>query len=203
MEKPADARYPVHDLIRRRWSPRAFADRPVEPEKLRSLLEAARWAPSSFNEQPWSFIIATRENREEFERMLSCLVEGNVAWTKNAPVLMLSVAELKFERTGKPNRHAFHDVGLAAENLVIQATALGLVVHQMAGIHVEKAREVYHIPEGYEAVAGIAVGYPGDPATLPEPLREREQALRARKPLESFVFTGRWGQASPVLDGKL
>jgi nitroreductase len=202
MEKPTDARYPIHDLIRRRWSPRAFADRPVEPEKLRSLLEAARWAPSSFNEQPWNFIVATRENGEEFERMLSCLVEGNVAWAKNAPVLMLSVAKLKFERTGKPNRHAFHDVGLAAENLVIQATALGLVVHQMAGIQVDKAREVYRIPEGYEAVAGIAVGYPGDPATLPEPLREREQAPRTRKPLESFVFTSRWGQASPVLDGK-
>lgn len=202
MEKPADAKYPIHDLIRQRWSPRAFADRPIEPEKLRSLLEAARWAPSSFNEQPWSFIVATRDNRQEFDRLLSCLVEGNVAWAKNAAVLMLSVAELKFEHNGKPNRHAFHDVGLAAENLVVQATSLGLVVHQMAGIHVDKAREVYQIPEGYEAVAGIAIGYPADPATLPEPQRQRELAPRTRKPLESFVFTGRWGQASPVLDGK-
>lgn len=202
MEKLADVTYPIHELIRRRWSPRAFADWPVEPEKLRSLLEAARWAPSSFNAQPWNFIVATRDNREEFQRMLSCLVEGNVSWAKNAPVLMLSVAKLQFEPNGKPNRHALHDVGLAVENLVIQATALDLMVHQMAGIHVEKAREVYRIPEGYEAVAGIAIGYPGDPATLPEPMRERERAPRTRKPLESFVFSGRWGQTFPLVDGK-
>ena len=199
MEKPADTRYPIHDLLRRRWSPRAFSDRTVEPEKLQSLLEAARWAPSCFNEQPWSFIIATKENPAEHARLASCLVESNLRWAPQAPVLMLSVAKRYFERNGKENRHAFHDVGLAVENLVIQAVALGLAVHQMAGFHVEKARTLFSIPEGYEPVAMIALGYLGDPEALPEDLRQRELAPRSRKPLETFVFFGRWGQTSPLI----
>jgi nitroreductase len=202
MQKLAETRYPIHELLRERWSPRAFADRMVEPEKLRSLLEAARWAPSSFNEQPWSFIVATKEHAGEYERLLSCLVEGNVRWAQHAPVLMLSVARLAFERNQKPNRHAFHDVGLAVENLVIQATALGLAVHQMAGFHVDKARELFSIPDGHEPVAALVLGFPGDPAGLPEDLREREVAPRIRKPLESFVFSGQWGQSSPLVHRK-
>ena len=203
MEKLAPTDFPIHDLLQRRWSPRTFADRPVEPEKLRSLLEAARWAPSSFNEQPWAYLVATRNDPEEYARLLSVLVEGNIAWAQRAPVLMLSLAKLNFERTGKPNRHAFHDVGLASANLVIQATALGLAVHQMAGFHAEKARELYGIPAGWEAVAAIALGYPGEADSLPEPIRQRELARRARKPLEQFVFTGRWGEASRLVSPAL
>ena len=199
MEKPANTDFPVHDLLRRRWSPRAFADRPVEPEKLSSLLEAARWAPSSYNEQPWAYLLATREQPAEFARLLSVLVEGNIAWAQRAPVLMLSLARLNFERNGRPNRHAFHDVGLASENLVIQATAMGLAVHQMAGFQVDKAREVFNIPEGWEPAAAIALGYPGEADSLPEPLRTRELAPRTRKPLEQFVFAGRWGEVAPLV----
>jgi nitroreductase len=199
MQRPADTKYEIHELLTKRWSPRAFANRMVEPEKLRSLLEAARWAPSSYNEQPWNFIIATKDNPGEHGRLLSCLVEGNVRWAQHAPVLMLSVAKLAFDRNKNPNRHAFHDVGLAVENLVIQGMTLGLYVHQMAGFHVDKAREVYGIPEGFEPVAAMAIGYPGDPDGLPEDLREREQAPRSRKPLEAFVFTGQWGQPSPLV----
>ena len=199
MEKPAKTQYPIHDLLRRRWSPRAFSDRRVDPAIMRSLLEAARWAPSSYNEQPWSFIVATRDDPVEFGRLLSCLVEGNIQWAQHAPVLMVSVARLYFEDDGKPNRHAFHDVGLAVANLIVQATALGLVVHQMAGIFPDKIRELYGIPEGYEAVAGIALGYPGDPQSLPEELRKRELAPRERKPLTEFVFSGRWGRTSPLV----
>ena len=202
MQKLAETRYPIHELLRERWSPRAFADRMVEPDKLRSLLEAARWAPSSFNEQPWSFIVATKEHPGEYERLLSCLVEGNIRWAQHAPVLMLSVAKLAFERNQKPNRHAFHDVGLAVENMVIQATALGLAVHQMAGFHVDKARELFSIPDSHEPVAALVLGFPGDPAGLPEDLRERERAPRTRKPLESFVFSGQWGQSSPLVHRK-
>ena len=201
MEKPAETQYPIHDLLRRRWSPRAFSDRRVDPAIMRSLLEAARWAPSSYNEQPWSFIVATRDDPVEFGRLLSCLVEGNIQWAQHAPVLMVSVARLYFEDDGKPNRHAFHDVGLAVANLIVQATALGLVVHQMAGIFPDKIRELYGIPEGYEAVAGIALGYPGDPQSLPEGLRKRELAPRERKPLTEFVFSGSWGQTSPLVSG--
>ena len=201
MEKPAETHYPIHDLLRRRWSPRAFSDRRVDPAIMRSLLEAARWAPSSYNEQPWSFIVATKDDPVEFGRLLSCLVEGNIQWAQHAPVLMVSVARLTFEDDGKPNRHAFHDVGLAVANLIVQATALGLVVHQMAGIFPDKIRELYGIPEGYEAVAGIALGYPGDPQSLPEELRKRELAPRERKPLTEFVFSGSWGQTSPLVSG--
>ena len=199
MEHAARTEFPVHDLIRCRWSPRAFAGRPVEPEKLRSLLEAARWAPSSFNEQPWAYLVATREEPEQFARLLSVLLEGNRAWAQKAPVLMLSVAKLRFDHNGNPNRHAFHDVGLATANLVTQATAMGLSVHQMGGFDAEKAREVFAIPEGWEPVAAIALGYPGDASALPGRLRDFELAPRTRKPLEEFVFTGRWGQTSPVV----
>ena len=202
MEKLAETDYPIHDLLQRRWSPRAFSDRMVEPERLRSLWEAARWAPSSFNEQPWNFIVATRQDQAEYTRLLSCLVESNIRWAQKAPVLMISVAKLSFEKDSEPNRHAFHDVGLAVENLVIQATAFGLVLHQMAGIYPEKVRELYRIPEQYEPVAGIALGYPGDPGTLPDGLRQRELAKRTRKPLREFVFTGRWEQVSPLLFGE-
>jgi nitroreductase len=202
MQKLAETAYEIHALLRERWSPRAFADRMIEPEKLRSLLEAARWAPSSYNEQPWSFIVATKEHPAEYARLLSCLVEGNVRWAQYAPVLMLSVAKLAFERNQKPNRHAFHDVGLAVENLVIQGMALGLFVHQMAGFHADRAREVYEIPEGHEPVAAIAIGYLDDPGRLPDDLRERELAPRTRKSLESFVFSGHWGHTSPLVHGK-
>lgn len=200
MEKPAENQYPIHELIRRRWSPRAFSAQMVEPEKMRSLLEAARWAASCFNEQPWSFIVATKEKSDAFERLLGCLVKANVLWAQHAPVLMLSVARLNFERNGKPNRHAFHDVGLALGNLTVQATALGLSLHQMAGFDVAKAREQFNIPEGHEAVAAIALGYPGDEESLPDDLRERELGPRSRRTLESFVFSSEWGQTSPLLE---
>ncbi len=201
LRKPAKTASPIHDLLAHRWSPRAFDSRPVDPDKLRSLFEAARWAPSSFNAQPWYFIVATKDDPENFQRVLDCFVERNQAWAKNAPVLAVSVAKMQFDNA-KPNRHAFHDVGQATANLALQATALGLEIHQMAGIDPEKARQIFGIPEGYEAVAGIALGYPGDPASLPDQLRERELAPRERKPLDAFVFTGRWGQPSQVAAGQ-
>jgi nitroreductase len=198
MEKPAPTQYPIHDLLRRRWSPRAFHDRPVEPEKLRSLFEAARWAPSSNNEQPWRFLVTMKENRTEYDRLFSCLVEGNQIWAHHTPTLLLSVAKLQFE-DGSPNRHALHDTGMAVGNLVLQATALGLVAHQMAGFRVDEARANCQIPEGYEPVAMIAVGYPGDPALLSDRLRAREAQPRVRKPLTEFVYSATWEQLPPLL----
>lgn len=197
LKRPAETSTPIHDLIAHRWSPRAFDSKPVEPEKLRSLFEAARWAPSSYNAQPWYFIVGTKDNPENYKRVLESLIEFNQGWAKQAPVLALSVAKLKFD-DGKPNRHAFHDVGQAAANLSLQAEALGFSVHQMAGIDPEKARKLFNIPADYEAVAGIAIGYAGDPASLSEGLRERELAPRQRKPLDSFVFTGSWGKSLPL-----
>jgi nitroreductase len=194
MGKPADTLYPIHDLLRQRWSPRAFDDRPIEPEKLRSLCEAARWAPSSNNEQPWRFIVADKDYETEWNRLFACLVEGNRKWAYRAPVLILSVASLNFEDDSTPNRHAFYDTGMAVENLVLQATALGLSAHQMAGFDVEKARADLKIPSGYEPVAMIAVGYPGDLASLPDRLRERELQPRSRRPISEWTFSGQWGE---------
>ena len=201
VKKPAETSVPIHDLIRHRWSPRAFDPRPVEPEKLRTLFEAARWAPSSYNAQPWYFIVGTKDDPENYNRVLETFVEFNQGWAKQAPVLALSVAKLTFD-DGKPNRHAFHDVGQAAANLTIQAEALGLSVHQMAGIEPEKARELFHIPADYEAVAGIALGYAGDPSSLGDEMRKRELAPRQRKPLDSFVFTGEWGHVPHLVKPK-
>jgi len=199
MDKLAETQFPIHDLLRRRWSPLAFADRLVEPEKLGSILEAARWAASSFNEQPWGFIVATKQDEPEWSRLLSCLVEGNQVWAKQAPVLMVSVVKLTFGRNGESNRHAWHDVGLAVGNLVVQATSLGLSVHQMAGILPDKVRELYGIPLGFDPVAGLALGYVGGPDSLPESLHQREQAKRMGKPLAEFIFSTRWGQGSPLV----
>lgn len=191
--------YPVHDLIASRWSPYSFADRFVSDEELRSLFEAARWAASSFNEQPWSYIVAKKDDAEEFERLLSCLVEVNQVWAKSASALALGISRLNFARNDKPNRAAIHDLGLAAGNLVLEATARGLAVHQMAGIIPEKARELYSIPEGHEPLTALAIGYAGDPADLPGELRVRDGARRPRKLLKEFVFGGKWGVASPLV----
>src|SRR5438874_13328356 len=174
MRPPHETAYPVYDLIRRRWSPRAFADRPVTSETLRSLLEAARWAPSSSNGQPWNFLIATKQDPADFERMLGCLVEKNQQWAKHAPVLMVAVANLQFAHSGKDNRHALYDTGAAVAYLTVEATARDLYLHQMAGFSPEKVRERYGVPPSAEPVAAIALGYLGDPQSLPDDLRQRE-----------------------------
>ncbi len=197
MEKPARVEHPVHPLIQARWSPRAFAARAVPPEILRSLFEAARWAPSSINEQPWSFLVATREQPEDFARLLSCLVPANARWAKDAGVLLITAVRLTFKRNGQPNPTAQHDLGLAVAQLSFEATDRGLVLHQMAGIEGEKAQEVCAIPAEWAPVTAIALGYPGDLQSLPEDLRERELAPRQRKPQSEFVFASRWGAAPP------
>ncbi len=188
--------YPILEVIRKRWSPRAFADKPVEKEKLLSVLEAARWASSSNNRQPWRFIVAQR-GEASFEELLGCLREGNVGWAQHAPVLVLSLAEKAFPARGdKPareNRHAWHDVGAAVNTLILQATALDFYVHQMAGFYPEKAAGAFEVPETFEPVAVLALGYLGDPDSLPDALREREAAPRTRQPLSDLVFGERFG----------
>ena len=171
----------------------------MSDDDLRSLFEAARWAASSYNEQPWSYIVATKANTAEFERLLSCLVEGNQAWAKAAPVLALGCTSLNFVRNGKPNAAAIHDLGLASATLTFEATARGLFVHQMIGILPDKARELYGIPEGVQPLTGLAIGYVADPTILPEAYRQRDLAPRQRKSLAEFVFGGQWGTASSIV----
>jgi nitroreductase len=198
MQKPAPTNFPVHDLIRDRWSPRAFAKKLVEPSVLASLFEAARWAPSSNNEQPWAYLVATKEEKENFAKTLSVLVEFNAGWAKEAPVLMITVSRLNFQN-GTPNRNAFYDTGAATALLSVEATARGLAVHQMAGFDPAKAKQVFDIPEDWEPIAAIAIGYPGDPNSLPQKLHDREIAPRTRKPLSEFVMSGRWGHTSLIV----
>jgi len=202
MVKQASNEHPIHELIASRWSPYAFDGRPVSKADLLSLFEAARWAASSYNEQPWSYLVAAQDDPEEFAKLLSCLVEGNQAWAKAAPLLAISVASLKFKLNGKPNTAAIHDLGAAACSLTFEATARGLAVHQMIGILPERVQELYGIPDGYEAVTGLAIGYLGDPNQLPEKLKPRDLAPRTRKPLKEFVFSGQWGRASALVTSK-
>jgi len=197
--KQASPDHPISELITKRWSPYGYSDRPVSKEDLRALFEAARWAPSSYNEQPWSYVVATKDDPENFKKVLSCLVEGNQAWAIAAPVLAIGCTSLNFTRNGQSNAAAVHDLGIAAANLCVEATARGLQVHQMIGILPEKARQVFHVPEGVRPLTGLAIGYAADPATLPEKIKERDQAPRTRKKLAEFVFGGDWGKSSSLV----
>jgi len=199
--KQANPDHPISEQIAKRWSPYGFSDRAVSKDDLRSLFEAARWAPSSYNEQPWSYIVATKDDVENFKKVLSCLVEGNQAWASAAPVLAIGCTSLNFTRNGQPNAAAIHDLGLASGNLCLEATARGLCVHQMIGILPDKAREVFHVPEGVRPLTALAIGYAADPAQLPQQIKDRDQTPRKRKTLAEFVFGGDWGTASGIVRG--
>ena len=199
MKNPAPTEYPVHEFIRERWSPRAFAEKAIAPADLRSLFEAARWAPSSSNEQPWAFIVATRDDKENFTKALQPLVEFNANWAKHAYVLGFAISELAFAKNNAPNRNAQYDTGAAMAWLTVEATARGLFVHQMAGFDPETAREVFEIPAAWDAIAAFAIGHPGDPASLPQPYRDRESSPRKRKPIREFVMTGKWGHSADFI----
>ena len=195
-DKPTPTEHELHELIRRRWSPRAFAPTPVPDGVLAQLFEAARWAASSSNAQPWRFLL-TRAGEASFQKLHACLSRGNQPWTERVPVLLLSVTDTVFAAKGdKPARDnptAKHDLGLAAANLALQATALELYVHPMAGFDRDRVREVFAIPSPYEPVTVTAIGYLADLDTLSEAERERERAPRSRKPLGDIVFEGDWG----------
>ena len=191
MQKPAANDFPILDQLRSRWSPRAFSSRPVPPESLRSLMEAARWAPSCFNAQPWRFILATQKQKEDFTAALSCLNGWNRGWAATAPLLLIAVARLNFD-DGSANRHALYDTGQAMAQLIVQASALGLFAHQMAGILTERIKQTYRLPEDYEAVCLAAIGYYGDTDSLENSVRKKELERRERKPLSEIVFAGEW-----------
>jgi nitroreductase len=181
----------VIDDILKRWSPRAFADKSVSPESLKEVFEAARWAASSYNEQPWRFLVGHRGD-ETYKKIFDALVEFNQGWAKSAPVLILSAGKKTFTSNGSQNHYQLHDVGAASAYIALQATALGFHTHSMGGFDLAKARKSFHIPDDFEIGAVTALGYLDDPDTLPEQMKKQELATRERKPLSETVFS-EWG----------
>lgn len=183
----------IHEILKKRYSPRTFSGRKIGKEKVESLLEAARWAPSSMNEQPWRFIIACRDDVENFDKLLSTLKPNNQIWAQNAPVLILAIAKQVSEFSRDFNNHALYDLGNSVAQLTFQATAMDLYVRQMGGFYPDKARALFSIPDNYMPVSVLAVGYKGDIAVLPENLKLKEQTARVRKNIEEIAFDGKFG----------
>ncbi len=194
--KPAETTVQLNELIRNRWSPRAYSDRMVPQEDLIAVLEAARWAASCQNMQPWRYIVTTKDDTAEHRRMVDCLKPGNQEWAPTAPVLMMVLASLK-RPNGDENRHAFYDTGAASALLTLEAASRGLSVRQMAGIEADKVRETYAVPDDHGVIAGMALGYQGTPETLPEHRQEQEAQPRVRNPLSDMVFAGTFGKTAP------
>ena len=196
IDKTADTQVPIHELIASRWSGRAYdPDRPVEREKLTAILEAARWAPSCFNDQPWRYLVWDRfRDPDNWQQALACLAEKNQGWAQRAPLLMLATAGTAFSHNNKPNRWGQYDTGAASENICLQAAALGLMAHQMGGFDVDRVRVVFAIPDAYDCMAMITIGYAGDPTLLDEDLRQAELDSRSRQPLEKHFYESSWAQ---------
>lgn len=196
MHKPAITQVAIDTTIANRWSGRAYdAAKPVTHEQVIALLEAARWAPSCFGDEPWRFIVWNKAAKPEaWQQAFDCLVPGNQAWVVNAPLLVLVCADTLFGHNQQPNRFAQYDTGAAAENLCLQASSMGLMAHQMGGFDANLAREKFKIPAQYTVMAMISVGYPADIASLSGDALSRETAPRSRKPLSALFFDGNWGQ---------
>lgn len=188
---------PIASLLARRFSPRAFdPDRPVDRPTVLCLLEAARWAPSCYNEQPWRYLIFDRfDSVDDWTKALRCLVEGNRAWAAQAPVLLAAIASTRFSHDGSDNRWCEYDTGAASENLCLQATSIGLAAHQMGGFDADAVVTAFDVPEGHRPMAMIAVGHPGDPSVLSEPAREKEAAPRSRRAVGEWAFLNQWNNS--------
>lgn len=184
----------VQEAIEKRWSPRAFSDQMVERDLVKNLLKVGGTAPSSFNEQPWSYIVGFK-GEKSYDLIFESLGEFNQSWTKTAPVLMIGVVRKAFKKNDSTNAHARHDLGQASAFMTLAAMEEGVYLHQMAGFSADKARELFDIPEGFEAVTAIAMGYPGDKTQLPEDLAKQESPESPRKELSEFVFEEKWEKA--------
>jgi nitroreductase len=178
----------ILEIIQERWSPYSFSPAPVEDFKLKAMFEAAGYAPSCNNEQPWLFVITTREDETVFDDFIGFMADGNKIWAKNAFAIVISMARIRFSHSGKPNRWAFHDTGMAVSNLLLQALALDVYVHQMGGYSVEKVKEYFKLGDDIEPVAMMAVGYLGDGYSLTPELLKRDEARRPRKSINEFVY---------------
>lgn len=194
--KRASTNISLHEIIANRWSPRAFdAHRVVSQNKILSLLEAARWAPSCFNDQPWRYIVFDKSKDETaWENALTILAEKNQLWAKNAPLLILAIAANNFSHNGNANRWSHYDTGAATLNLVLQAESVGLVAHQMGGFDADNARTIFEIPQDYTLMSMLAIGYQAEETVLPDEFRQAEVEDRARNNIDELVFHGAWGR---------
>lgn len=185
--KEAFTKFKVIDLIKNRFSARAFDDKAITIDDLNAILEAAIWAPSAVNEQPWRYFVAAKQNADSFKKLLDLLAPGNEPWAKNAAALILSSVKLTYTQNGKPNVSALHDVGMANQNLLLQALSIDIYGHVMGGFDKEKAKQVFNLSDDFQPICIIALGYLGNSEMLVEPYKEREHIVRTRKPLEEVV----------------
>lgn len=194
--KLAVSDYPLHDILRHRWSPRAFDNQFIDPARLRSLFEAARWSPSASNLQPWYFIVGLKGD-ETYAHILETLDSFNQLWAPTSPVLVLNLAQHSND-AGIANPTALYDLGQAVAHLTFQAMAEGIYVHQMSGFYPEKATGIFRIPPGFTPVSAMALGYPGKAHLLHERLRPGEISVRTRRKAKESVFSGTFGQPSSI-----
>ncbi len=196
MHNPAFTQVPINETLGNRWSGRAYdATKSISHAQTIELLEAARWAPSCFGDQPWRFVVWDKnKDATSWQQAFDCLVPGNQAWVKNSPLLLLTIADTLFNHNSKPNRFGQYDTGAATENLCLQASSMGLMAHQMGGFDADKAREVFAIPAQFNLMAMVSVGYPADIESLEGEVLSRETAARTRRPLNELFFAGAWGK---------
>jgi nitroreductase len=197
MQKPATTSVEILETLKQRWSPRAFSDKKIESHKLKAVFEAARWAMSGYNAQPWRFIVGIKGD-SNYENVLQSLNEWNQNWAKSAPVLILVVGEKIASFNGKENNTFKYDCGAAAAMLTVQASALDLYTHQMGGVLPEKAREIFNIPAEFEVLTGMALGYMGQLDRIDESFHQEETKPRTRKNLNEIVFNTTWGEAKEL-----
>ncbi len=195
MEKPAITKFKIHPLLKQRWSPRSFTDQPVTKESIQNIFEAARWAPSSSNDQPWRFIVGFKGDKT-WDMIMETLVDFNQKWAKLAPVLVLSIGKKISDKNGKPSRTFMYDVGQSVAHITFQAMYEGLFVHQMGGFSAQKAAELFKIPEDYQAITAFTIGHKGEPELLEENFADMEKSERIRRPAEDSVFSESFGNKS-------
>ena len=197
MSKNAKTQFDIHPLLNERWSPRAFEDKAIETDKLQKIFEAARWSPSASNEQPWSFMIGLK-NDETYQKIMETLVKFNQMWAINAPVLLLSIGKKTNSKEEASNIYKY-DVGQSVAHLTFQASFEGLHLHQMSGFYPGKAAELFELPDNYEAISVIAMGYIGNPSMLHSRMQKAEKAERERKDLKDFIFTVKFGNQAGLI----
>lgn len=195
MEKPAITTFEIHPLLKQRWSPRSFTDQPVTEESVQSIFEAARWAPSSSNDQPWRFIVGFKGDKT-WDMIMETLVEFNQKWAKLAPVLALSIGKKISDKNGRPSKTFMYDVGQSVAYITFQAMHEGLFMHQMGGLNAQKAAEIFNVPEEYQVITAFAIGYKGEPELLEENFAEMEKDERQRHPLKELVFGEKFGKST-------